>query len=155
MAGPAQHMKEYVMGQYEYLAQEDDIVSKEEQEEIDKLFKEIQLLEHPEKIPENKKILGAYKKYWIDLNGYDAVKKARDIDVPVLVLQGERDYQVTMDQFELWKKAFEEDDNWNFKSYPDLNHLMMYGKGKSSSSEYKTKSSVDSLVIQDLIDFIR
>ena len=154
MAAPAEHLKEYVVDQYKYLAQEDMVVSTEEQQQIANIIEQVKLLDNPEDISANELILGAYKDYWIDLKLYDAVKSAKDMEVPILLLQGERDYQVTMEQYELWKKAFESKDNWTFLSYPALNHLMMAGEGKPSPSEYKIKSNVDPSVIQDIINFI-
>lgn len=155
MAAPAEHIKEYVVEQYKYLAQDDMVVSTEEQQQINNMIEQVKLLDNPEDISANELILGAYKDYWVDLSQYDAVKSAKNMDAPVLLLQGERDYQVTMEQYELWKKAFATKDNWTLKSYPNLNHLMMSGEGKPSPSEYKIKSNVDPLLIQDIIDFIK
>src|SRR6202041_3132930 len=36
-----------------------------------------------------------YGAYWLDLRGYDPVKTASQLKIPILVLQGGRDYQVT------------------------------------------------------------
>ena len=155
MAAPAQHIKEYIYGQYEYLAEEDEIITKEEQEQLNILEKEIASLNSPEDIPDNKIILGAYRDYWKDLSAYYPIKTAREITKPVLVLQGERDYQVTMNQFNIWKENFEDVENWFFKSYATLNHFMMPGYGKSNTEEYKKKSHVDDEVIQDIIQFIK
>jgi len=54
----------------------------------------------------------------------------------MLILQGERDYQVTMDDFSKWRRALGERSNVKFKSYPGLNHLFMDGTGPSRASEY-------------------
>ncbi|NMB43618.1 MAG: alpha/beta hydrolase, partial [Clostridiales bacterium] len=72
----------------------------------------------------------------------------------VLLLQGDRDYQVTAKQYNLWFNAFFEAENWTFKSYPELNHFMMKGEGNSYSSEYRVKNHVDQQVIQDIATFI-
>lgn len=154
MAAPAQHIKEYIYDQYEYLAEEDEVITKEEQEQLNMLEKEITFLNNTEDIPDNKIILGAYKDYWKDLSAYYPIKTARKITKPVLVLQGERDYQVTMKQFNIWREHFKDEENWVFKSYATLNHFMMPGYGKSYSEEYKKKSHVDDEVIQDIIQFI-
>lgn len=154
MAAPAQHIKEYIYDQYEYLAEEDEVITKEEQEQLNILEKEITFLNNTEDIPDNKIILGAYKDYWKDISAYYPIKTARKITKPVLVLQGERDYQVTMKQFNIWREHLKDKENWFFKSYATLNHFMMPGYGKSYSEEYKKKSHVDDEVIQDIIQFI-
>ncbi len=71
-------------------------------------------MDAPGEIPEKKIILGAYKDYWIDLNKYNPIKAAKNTAVPVLVLQGERDYQVTVKQFNIWKNNFKDSGNWTF-----------------------------------------
>lgn len=154
MASPAQHMKYYIMDQYNFLVNEDGVVTTVEQTSLDAIKKQVKLIKKPDTIPENSIILGAYKNYWVDFNQYNAIKEAKNMKKSVLVLQGERDYQVTMKQFNLWKKAFHNDDKWEFKSYKFLNHLMMEGKGKPSSMEYKNASSVDQTVLIDIADFI-
>jgi fermentation-respiration switch protein FrsA (DUF1100 family) len=154
MSAPAEHMKEYLLDQIKFLANEDGKVTAKEQESFGTINKQIELLNQPENIPENKIVLGAYKAYWIDLKKYNAMEQAEHITAPVLVLQGERDYQVTMEQYNLWKGAFESYSNWTFHSYPGLNHLMMEGKGAPNSAEYKTKAYVDEQVLSDIIKFI-
>lgn len=155
MAAPAQHIKEYIYDQYKYLAEEDAIITEEEELQLKTLKKEIMYLNSPEDIPDNHMILGAYREYWMDLSTYNPVKLAEEITKPVLVLQGERDFQVTMDQYKIWENDFKNSPNWNFKSYPSLNHFMMSGIGKSYPEEYKQKSHVDDELIQDIIQFIK
>ncbi len=44
--------------------------------------------------------------YWLDLKPYDPVAAAETLTLPMLILQGERDYQVTMTDFQLWQTAW-------------------------------------------------
>lgn len=155
MAAPAQHLKEYILDQYEFLANEDETITEEEQAQLNTLKNQLKLLNKPEDILKNQIILGAYKDYWIDLAKYYPIKAAKKIEVPVLVLQGERDYQVTMKQFNIWQTNFKDSDNWIFKSYASLNHFMMSGTGGPNSEEYKVRSHVDDIVTQDIIQFIK
>ena len=50
-------------------------------------------------------LLGAPAAYWKDLNAYKPVAVAATLTVPLLVLQGERDYQVTMKVLMAGEKA--------------------------------------------------
>ncbi len=77
--------------------------------------------------------------YWLDLKGYDPAKEARGLRQPMLILQGERDYQVTMTDFGLWKDALRDRPNVTFRSFPALNHLFQAGEGKSTPAEYTIK----------------
>lgn len=73
----------------------------------------------------------------------------------MLILQGERDYQVTMEDFELWKGSLKNNKKASFISYPKLNHLFMSGENISEPKEYMTKGNVDEMVINDIFNFIQ
>lgn len=98
-------------------------------------------------------LLGLPVEYFLDLKGYDAPAEARQMAVPALVLQGERDFQVTMTDFNLWKAAAAR--TARFHSYPTLNHLFISGDGLSSQLEYRKGGNVSGAVIDDIRGFIR
>lgn len=154
MSSPAEHMKNYLKEQYEYLAMEDGAISLNEHTIINQVMAQINSLDQAQGIPEEEKVFGFHKNYWTDLNSYNPIETANKITAPVILLQGERDYQVTTKQYNLWMNAFFESENWTFKAYPNLNHFMMEGEGNSYSSEYRQKNYVDEQVIQDIATFI-
>ena len=80
---------------------------------------------------------------------------ARRLTLPMLILQGERDYQVTMQDFCLWQQVLEGKTNIEFHSYPRLNHPFMEGDGKSTPMEYQMEGHVATYVIDDISSFIR
>lgn len=105
-------------------------------------------------------ILGAAPAYWLDLRAHDPLVEIKDVDRPMLFLQGGRDYQVTADgDFIRWKdaiKASGKEALAEFKLYPDLNHLMIAGKGKCVPSEYTNKTgNVDAAVVRDITSWIK
>ena len=75
--------------------------------------------------------------------------------MPMLILQGERDYQVTMADLEGWRKALSGKSGVTIKSYPTLNHLFMPGEGKSKPSEYEQPGHVADVVVDDIAAWIR
>lgn len=85
---------------------------------------------------------------------YQPVEVAQKLKLPFLVLQGERDYQVTMQDFGMWRFGLYRNPNVLFKSYPKLNHALQEGSGKSTPFEYMHLSPVPKYVINDLADFI-
>lgn len=93
--------------------------------------------------------------YWQSLAKYQQVETAEKLKQPILVLQGERDYQVTMTDFDLWKKALGNQAKNTFISYPGLNHLFLKGEGKSMPSEYETQGNVEEKVVADISEWIR
>ena len=80
---------------------------------------------------------------------------AASLDCPLLVLQGERDYQVTMQDYGLWLMGLLTRPKAQLKSYPALNHLLQEGKGKSTPLEYNEARPVPSYVADDVAGFIR
>ena len=93
--------------------------------------------------------------YWLDLKDYDAAAAAKQVGIPMLILQGERDYQVTMADFALWKTAVGSAKGVVMKSYPTLNHLFVAGTGKSLPVEYARPGHVAPAVITDIAGFVK
>jgi dienelactone hydrolase len=93
--------------------------------------------------------------YWVDLKGYDPAAAAKKLAIPLLILQGERDYQVTMTDFALWKTAVGSAKGVVMKSYPALNHLFVAGEGKSMPAEYNKPGHVAPVVIDDIAKFVK
>jgi dienelactone hydrolase len=93
--------------------------------------------------------------YWVDLKDYDPAAAARKLAIPLLVLQGERDFQVTMTDFALWKAAVGSAKGVVMKSYPTLNHLFVAGEGKSLPGEYSKPGHVAPAVIDDIAKFVK
>jgi len=79
---------------------------------------------------------------------------ARRLTLPMLIVQGERDYQVTMQDFRLWQQVLDGKPNIIFRSYPRLNHPFMEGEGKSTPMEYQMEGHVAMYVIDDISSFI-
>ncbi|MBI4951472.1 MAG: alpha/beta hydrolase [Myxococcales bacterium] len=100
--------------------------------------------------------LGVPAKYWLSLQGYDAVATAKALRHPLLILQGGRDYQVTeADDLELWKKGLAGRQDVVQKLYPKLNHAFFAGEGMATPTEYETVAGhVDAAVVEDIAAFV-
>jgi dienelactone hydrolase len=98
---------------------------------------------------------GASAAYWNSVNAYDPISTFIKIKKPCLLMQGQRDYQVTTTDFELWKKHNATRKlSADFKLYPALNHIFCEGSGKPSPNEYEQELHVAAYVINDLRDWI-
>lgn len=93
--------------------------------------------------------------FWATLNTYNQQNEAKEITIPTLITQGERDYQVTMEDFKLWQSTLKENDNFTLKSYPNLNHLYVSGDKTSTPDEYFFDSFADENYINDLATWIK
>jgi len=154
MAAPSRNLLDVIIDQTEYLANLDGNVDSDEMAEIKKIKEAAEKIKSGN-LEEGEIVLGAYKAYWDDLLGYDQVKVAQELDIPILILQGERDYQVTMADLDIWKAALEGKPNVSIKVYPDLNHLFMSGEGKSTPNEYSEPSHVSEEVVNDIGEWIK
>ena len=85
-----------------YLASLDNEIDNVEAELIEKIEGEIDKVDDPS-VDNSKIILGASKAYWLDLKAYDPIETAKNLTIPMLILQGGRDYQVTLEDFNGWK----------------------------------------------------
>ncbi len=157
LAGNARPLEDLLLEQYAYLFGLDSIDVTEKQDllklEIQiKRVKNESLLKStkPEDLP-----LGLHSYYWQSLNAYNQLEIAKKIKQPILIQQGERDYQVTMTDFNLWKQALNSNSKNKFISYPTLNHLFMAGTGKSKPDEYEKPNNVDEQVIKDICKWIK
>ncbi len=101
------------------------------------------------------KLLGAMPAYWLDLRGYDPAETAKAVTKPMLFLQGGRDYQVQVADFDSWKAALGSRADVEFRLYPKLNHFFFEGEGLITPLEYIQKhGSVAPYVIDDIANWI-
>jgi dienelactone hydrolase len=99
-------------------------------------------------------LLGATLSYWADLNAYDPAKAAAAYRGRILVLQGARDYQVTLEDTARFSSELAGRADVRIKIYDNLNHLFMSGRGPSLPAEYMTKGHVAPEVIADVAAFV-
>jgi dienelactone hydrolase len=150
MAGAAKPLEDIILEQVAYIDATDGVVTDQEKSQLESLRAEVARVKAL-KPDATGTALGAPVSYWLDLRGYNPPEAAKALKAPLLFLQGERDYQVTMDNFAAWKKALP---NAAFRTYPKLNHLFVGGAGKSTPQEYAKPGHVSEAVIADITDWI-
>ncbi|MFC6161969.1 alpha/beta hydrolase family protein [Kribbella jiaozuonensis] len=90
--------------------------------------------------------------FWLDLREYDAVATAAKLDVPILVLQGGRDYQVTVaDDLPAWRDGLP---NATVKILDADNHLFFAGSGPSTMADYQVPGNVDPVAVSTIVDWL-
>jgi fermentation-respiration switch protein FrsA (DUF1100 family) len=98
---------------------------------------------------------GTGPRYWLDFKQYDEVATAKALGQPLLLLQGERDYQVTVaDDLDVWLRGLNGKSHVTAKRYPAADHLFVDGTGPPSPADYATPSHVDPTVINDIAAWI-
>ena len=157
LAGATRPLEDVIPAQLAYIFAADGNISPEEQKHIDQakeLVAKIKALKR-EDLASPALLYGAPASYWLDLRGYDPPEAAKQLKQPLLILQGERDYQVTMEDYKRWTAALATKSNVTLKSYPTLNHLFMPGTGPSMPSEYEQPGHVEVRVIEDIAAWIK
>jgi uncharacterized protein len=156
LAGATEPLEDAIVRQTRYIANLDGTIDAAEQKQIDAMAamaKQVKALKPGDK-PIATPPFSAPVSYFLDLRAYAPPEVAKLLKQPMLILQGERDYQVTMNDFAAWQKALAGRPNVTFKSYPALNHLFIEGSGPGNPQEYSTASHVSPTVIADITQWV-
>lgn len=96
----------------------------------------------------------APQSFWLSLHAHHQVEVARGLHLPMLILQGGKDYQVSPEKdFARWKKALAGHSDVTFRLYPGLFHLFMPGAG--TPDDYRQAGHVSPDVVDDIAAWIR
>jgi dienelactone hydrolase len=153
LAGPTRSMPDLIQDQLDYLVaagamrEEDAAPMREDAERIRKV--------DPVRTPPSERIMGAPPAYWIDYRSYDAPATARKNALPILVVQGGRDYQVTAKDLAGWKAELEKAPFARFQTFPKANHLFVFGEGNSLPGEYRQPGNVAAEVVSAIAKWVK
>lgn len=155
IAGNARPFDDIILEQYEYIASIPG--SGTEQKDVDEIKAQVEnarkygtaefdaSIPFPLKMPEG---------YWKSIRDYKQLEVAKRLKLPIFVIQGERDYQITMEDFGIWKTTLKKNKKAVFKSYPKLNHLLHEGEGKATPNEYSIEKHIPGYVMEDIVKFL-
>jgi len=104
-------------------------------------------------------VMGSSAYYFLDFASRSFTDYIRKTSVPILVMQGERDFQVRADKdFVLMKELLEGRDNVTFRLYENLNHLFMQTTATNfiehAEEITQTPGRVDARVLRDIVEWI-
>jgi uncharacterized protein len=157
LAANARPLEKIVLEQIHNLAAMSGTRTEAEQKKIDAAEDGAKQIESPALKPGDKiDFLGAkmYGAYWLDLRAYDPLKTAAKLKIPIFIVQGGRDYQVTPSNFQAWSDALANDKNVTMRTYPDLDHLFIHGTGASKASDYARPDHVSQEVVESIATWI-
>jgi len=158
LAGNARPLEDVILEQIAYITSLKGELTDKDRASLDKVKQQVARVKDAKlsaDTPSADLPLGVAATYWLDLRRYDQTATAARLKMPMLIVQGERDYQVTMTDFAAWQKALAGHDNVRFRSYPELNHLFMEGKGKATPNEYGKAGHMVRAVVDDLAAWIK
>jgi dienelactone hydrolase len=159
MAGITRPLEDVILDQFTYIYSLSGALSDEQKAELETLKEKVARVKDPElsdKISPQELPLGVSPAYWLDLRDYRPAEVAKTLPIPMLILQGGRDYQVLATKdFEGWKKVLKSREDVSLKLYPQLNHLFIEGEGKSTPQEYGIEGHVNPDVIDTIVSWIK
>ena len=157
LAGSTRPLEDIYLEQMSYILSLDGDLSEDDRQKLGEIDRQVARVKDSglsESTPAGDLLLGVPAEYWLDLRGYNPPKVAKELHHPILILQAQRDYQVTMECFEGWRKELEARQNVQMKVYPKLNHLFIEGQGPSTPSEYANGGNVAEEVVVDIAAWI-
>ncbi|MET3537960.1 alpha/beta hydrolase [Chryseobacterium limigenitum] len=155
MAGNARPLQDIIVDQFEYLHKV--VPSKIPIEDVQNIKKKVEFLNSDKfnlDVKKSELPFDLPASYWKSLLDYKPLDLIKKINVPMFFAQGERDYQVTEKDFNLWKNELKNNKSAEFKLYPSLNHFFAKHSGVASWEEYEVKGNVDEAFLKDLAQFI-
>jgi alpha-beta hydrolase superfamily lysophospholipase len=155
LAAPARPIEDVAYGQTDYVAHLRGDPPAGEQARLDQLKLDVAKVKKLDPKAENPPVLlGLPTPWWLNVKGYDPAAEAKRLGIPMLVLQGERDFQVTMQDFAMWKSALGASSKVTLHSYADLNDLFIKGQGKGSPAEFHNPGNVAPEVLDDIASWL-
>jgi dienelactone hydrolase len=158
LAGGAQPLHWAAVRQFRYLASLDPTTAAASQTTIDTITRQAQTVDSPDlspATPASDLPFGVPAAYWLDLRGYDPAALAAKLGKPMLILQGGRDYQVTIaDDLTRWQAGLAEHPAVTIRVYDADNHLFLPGTGPSKPSESEPAQHLDPAIVVDVATWL-
>ena len=154
-AAPARSLLTILPEQNRYLLAKQGPTTPEAQAFLDKLDTQIANVRGNTPDDSTDTPLGLPARYWRSLEAIDPVAEAKALALPLLLLQGGRDFQVVDADWQRWRDGLAGDRRATFKDYPALNHLGIAGEGAGSLSEYQRPGQVDPQLIADTARWLK
>ena len=149
--GGAQPMHWAAVRQFRYLGSPQQV--------IDTVTRQAEAVDSPDLSPATPATdlpFGVPAPYWLDLRGYDPAATAATLGKPMLILQGGRDYQVTVDDdLARWRAALADRPDVTIRVHDADNHLFFAGTGPSKPVEYERAQHVDPAVVTDISGWVQ
>ena len=97
---------------------------------------------------------GARPKYWLFDRNYKVLNEAAKLNMPILALQGGRDYNVTKKDFDMWVSAMGSKKNFRSVWLENLDHLYFEGVGMAKPGDIDTPQHVSRSLTDKMAEFV-
>ncbi len=156
LAAPGRSLLEIIPEQLEYITSIDTKNKEENLKMVNGIKWQVQNALKPDLNLKSKVMLpfGAKPKYWLMDRSYKVLDEAKTLTLPIVLLQGARDYNVTKKDYDLWVDAM--NGKSNFKSYwfEKLDHMFFDGNGMAKPADLNIPKHVDKSIINKMFEFV-
>ena len=162
MAGTPRKLEEVMKDQT------DDMVSlmkgfkkKIMEKQMEKILKPFTgLYELSDEEAKKKKMSGGTTLYYFkEMGEHPSSEYLKELEKPMLIMQGSKDFQVKVDKdFEVYKELLKDKKNVTYKLYDNLNHVFLpaiYDTVDKAKQEYKIERHIGDDVISDIANWIK
>ena len=161
MAGSPRKLEEIMVGQYEDVLNSTKgfvhWIIKKQTEKTTKMFDSLYLLTDEEAKKKNMGN-GVTLYYFKEMGEHAAPKYLTVTQKPILIMQGEKDFQATVEKdYNAYKQLLSGRENVTFKLYENLSHAFVpsvYGDIMKAKQEYNVEQHIGEDVISDIANWI-
>ncbi len=155
MAGSPRHLEDIVLDQNLMLLEQTNQSQARKNQIVEEIKEDVQTIKGLKSGASSDMYFNMPVAYWVSLNEIDTAAISSKLSIPVLIQQGDADFQISVDaDYSLWRTLFSGKENVRFCLYEGLNHLFMPHNGKKDATEYDVKGHVEQSVIDDICSFI-
>ena len=161
MAGSPRKLEDIMVSQYEDVLRSSKgfvrWIVKKQSEKMAKMFEGLYELSDEEAKKKNMGN-GVTLYYFKEMGEHVASNYLKDSQKPILIMQGEKDFQATVEaDFSAYKELLSDKENVTFRLYENLNHAFVpavYGDIMKAKQEYNVEQHVGEDVIADIAHWI-
>lgn len=162
MAGSPRKLEEIMLDQNEEVIHSTKglvrWIVKKQVEKLTKMFDGLYQISDEE--AKKQKVGGGVTLYYFkEMGEHAATTYLTGIQKPVLIMQGEKDFQATVEKdFNAYKQFLENKDNVTFRLYENLNHAFVpsvYGNIMKAKEEYNVEQHIDENIIVDIANWMK
>ncbi|WP_067842110.1 alpha/beta hydrolase family protein [Amphibacillus sediminis] len=123
----------------------------------DEYQKALALADTPIEVIKSETIFGIPAYYFKEMDQFNSQEALQNATIPLLVLQGENDFQVNIEKdFGLYQELLKDNPQARLITYPDLNHFFVRSQGENIGTieEYQEEGEIDPQVLDDIANWI-
>jgi uncharacterized protein len=149
LSAPARRYEEVMLDQLKFLKEAPDSLSAGQRSEIEAQIRAVNDLKR-RLLPASRMLVNAPASYYYALQDYDQTAEAAGLAIPILVIQGGKDFQTPAGEFDVWKHALEGRANARFLFCEKCYHQLIETDSSPSLRNFAEEGHVAQSVIQEL-----